>query len=353
MTVFKRGKSWCVQVYEPQTKRPRHIGTFPTRKEAKAAEQDATRKRATGGRETVKDFAARWPRDYPRPRQSTNLHNTERIRKFVSEHGNRRLDSITTSEARQWALKHPSDLSAIRAMFNDARRDDLILINPFLGLGIKQSRGRKDLPADWLTEQDIQKLEDAARLVHGSYGPVMAAMIRFASLTGVRPGELWALRFEDMVGDTLVVRRAMDSKTRTEQLPKNGKPRTIVLPARAREAVESMPRFQGQERIFVGPRGGQLWGGAFSALWQPVRNAAGRPDLTLHHMRHFCATRLLELGLSASDVAVQLGHTDNGALVLSTYGHPSEIAARARILQAVDGFESGEVAAMRERKAAG
>lgn len=28
---------------------------------------------------------------------------------------------------------------------------------------------------------------------------------------------------------------------------------------------------------------------------------------------------------------VQLGHTDGGALVMSTYGHPSEDAARARL----------------------
>jgi hypothetical protein len=31
---------------------------------------------------------------------------------------------------------------------------------------------------------------------------------------------------------------------------------------------------------------------------------------------------------------VQLGHTDGGALVMSTYGHPSEDSARARLLAA-------------------
>jgi hypothetical protein len=46
---------------------------------------------------------------------------------------------------------------------------------------------------------------------------------------------------------------------------------------------------------------------------------------------------MLELGLALVDVAVQLGHTDGGALVMSTYGHPSERAARARIAAAMDG----------------
>ena len=63
------------------------------------------------------------------------------------------------------------------------------------------------------------------------------------------------------------------------------------------------------------------------------------------------ATYLLELGLSPADVAVQLGHTDGGALVMSTYGHPSERAARARILTALDGHDQGELAPLRRRAA--
>jgi hypothetical protein len=53
-----------------------------------------------------------------------------------------------------------------------------------------------------------------------------------------------------------------------------------------------------------------------------VRAAFGRPTMALHELCHFCATYFLELGLAPADVAVQLGHTDGGALVMSTYGHP-------------------------------
>ncbi len=41
--------------------------------------------------------------------------------------------------------------------------------------------------------------------------------------------------------------------------------------------------------------------------------------------------------MSHVDVAVQLGHTDGGALVMSTYGHPSEDAARDRLRKAYEG----------------
>ena len=43
---------------------------------------------------------------------------------------------------------------------------------------------------------------------------------------------------------------------------------------------------------------------------------------------------MLELGVSHADVAVQLGHTDDGALVMSAYGHPPGDAARERLKQA-------------------
>ena len=67
---------------------------------------------------------------------------------------------------------------------------------------------------------------------------------------------------------------------------------------------------------------------------EPVRAAFGRPGMDYYELRHFCATHLLELGVSHADVAVQLGHTDGGALVMSTYGHPSKNAARERLKRA-------------------
>jgi hypothetical protein len=41
---------------------------------------------------------------------------------------------------------------------------------------------------------------------------------------------------------------------------------------------------------------------------------------------------LLERGVTPWDVAIQLGHTDGGQLVMERYGHPSEAGARARLL---------------------
>lgn len=352
MSVFKRpnGK-WVAQVYDPVTGGSRQVGTFSTRREARRAESAAMDQRTATGRETVGSFAARWPVDYPRPRASTNLHNAESVRPFATAHDHRRMDSITVEDARAWALRHPAQLLALRAMFNDARRSGMVMSNPFRELGIERSRGRRDLPSEWLTAADVKRLAQCAREVHAAngYGETVAGLLVFAAYTGLRPGELYALRHDDLGAETLEVKRAADSHTRSLTLPKNGRARTVVYPTMAREAVERVPRLAGVELVFPSPRGVQLWASSFLWTWNPVRAVFGRPTMALHELRHFCATYLLELGLAPADVAVQLGHTDGGALVMSTYGHPSDRAARARITAAMNGSEVGELRPLRGR----
>ena len=68
--------------------------------------------------------------------------------------------------------------------------------------------------------------------------------------------------------------------------------------------------------------------------------------MAFYELRHFACTHLLEMGASHADAAVQLGHTDGGALVMAVYGHPSEDGARARLHAAY------EADAFRARRAA-
>jgi integrase len=84
----------------------------------------------------------------------------------------------------------------------------------------------------------------------------------------------------------------------------------------------------------VTPRGRRFTKSSLYYYWNPVRAAFGRPGMDFYELRHFCATHMLELGVSHADIAMQLGHTDGGALVMSTYGHPTEDGARERVKRA-------------------
>lgn len=206
-----------------------------------------------------------WLAEYARPAPQRSYRYA--LQRFAAEFDRRRLGDFDRLTARAWANVHPqSNVRVVRAMFNVAINDGFHPgPNPFANLRLEQSRGRKDLVA--VTEDEL--------------------------------------------------------------LPKNGKQRVVILPPPARDALLEVPPRTDTRWLFVTERGRQVRKSSLLYYWNPVRAAYGRPGMDVYELRHFCATHLLELGVSHADVAVQLGHTDAGALVMSTYGHPSEDGARA------------------------
>lgn len=332
MTIYKRGTKWIAQVHDESTGRNRHLGTFGTKRDAAKAEATAYETRVRV-HELVSSFIDRWTRDYPRA-DSTNKHNSERVRRFRAAYGDKRLDAITRQQARTWALENKGEHSALRAMFTDALRDDLVHSNPFANLGVNRKKPKRKIEPGWMTAEDISRLAAAAHLVHRpGTADIVSSAILVSAYTGIRPGELFALERTDVVGNQLVISKAIRSNTKTLGTPKNGRTRTIVLPEIAAEAIEHTPRNH-ETLVFTTARGKQLYQPGWYGMWNPARVAAGFPNMQYYELRHWCATHLIELGLSPSDVAIQMGHTDGGILVQQVYSHAREDHARSRILDA-------------------
>ncbi|MGZ5360362.1 MAG: tyrosine-type recombinase/integrase, partial [Solirubrobacterales bacterium] len=139
--------------------------------------------------------------------------------------------------------------------------------------------------------------------VLGGYCGEMRAMITFAAWTGVRQGELFALQWDDVSEDEIIVRRSrkLDGSLGP---PKNGQSRTIPLLPPAR-VLDQVPRREGSPFVFHSPQGKPLIKGTHGWSWQKVK-AAARVEFRWHDLRHFCATQLLEMGLDHFAVSVQL-----------------------------------------------
>lgn len=331
----KRGKRWTASGYDKALGYTKHLGTFDTRKEATAAEADHVLKAKPTGAETCDRLAERWTVDYPRPRASTNRHNAERVKAFAEDFKGVKLADVDRPTARAWAMKHRSNLPAVRAMFGDAVRDGLVDLNPFSELRLPGSRGRKDLVT--LTETELVALADVAltdEMELEDFGREYRAMILFSGYVGLRPGELFALQRDDVNGQMCTIERSLSS-TGEIGPTKTGRTRTVIVPPAAQDALLEVPVHR-SGLLFTSPADRMWTQPLHHRYWSLLRRFGKRPGMDFYELRHCAATLLLERGISAADVAQQLGHTDGGQLVMSLYGHPSEAGARARILASWD-----------------
>lgn len=339
MTAFRRGNRWVAkftldhkQVWVPG-------GPWETKTQAKNAEaHHKAQLKARRSEETCASFADRWLVEWPRPTQATRRQYRASVERFAEHFGSTALDEVERLSARTWALSVPRGVSrVVSVMYEDARNVGLVETNPFSNLR---------LPIVERTDIHPPTLEEYRALLNGctvlgGYGAEVRAMLTFSAWTGIRAGELQALRWSDVGTDEI---RVVHSRQRdgTLKAPKNGKAEAMPFPPPAR-VLDTVPR-RPDEFVFHTARGMPLRQGSHFYAWRQVRARADvRPSIRWHDLRHFCATQLLEMGLDHFAVSVQLRHHDGGKLVMERYGHPSREAAKERLLAAfsLDSEESG------------
>jgi integrase len=94
-----------------------------------------------------------------------------------------------------------------------------------------------------------------AAKVQGEWGQlVLAPFILFAAHTGLRPGELYALRWEDinLTGNTVAVEWQWSQRERRLVRPKYDSTRVVFLPPAAKDALEAVARVRENE-VFSAP----------------------------------------------------------------------------------------------------
>jgi integrase len=200
-------------------------------------------------------------------------------------------------------------LNPIRHLFEVARHKWGLPIrdNPIALLGLKapdQKRERRLRPGEY------ERLKAAACTYRN---PLIKNMIDFAIATGMRRGEILAMKWPHI-----------DFSERTLLIPltKTGHARTIPL---AGGAVRVLAE-QSKNSEFVFP----IKGEAFRLAWDRITRRAEIEDLRFHDLRHEAISRLFEIGLTTPEVASISGHRD--ARMLFRYAH----AERKIILQKFD-----------------
>ncbi|WCO65290.1 tyrosine-type recombinase/integrase [Iamia majanohamensis] len=176
--------------------------------------------------------------------------------------------------------------------------------------------------------------------------PEFGRFLHLAAATGARRGELCALRWRDVDAENsaVVISRAIvevgqrltekDTKTHAARRIALDPGTLAVLVAQRAEVDDRAAQADatlGPEAFVFSrePDGSAPWApGYVTGQFQRLRKSVGLPQVRLHDLRYFAATRLIAAGVPVRTVSGRLGHA-NAATTLTVYAHFLEASDQA------------------------
>ncbi len=295
---------------------------------------------ATGEQRRLGEYLEDWLENVHKSklRIGTYINYKKLIRYIVADLGDIWLQKLT-----------PQQVQAFYAKKLDAKLSSKIVYNMHgvLHLALKNavrwglvSRNVCDLvtPPSIVSREVVPLTEEQARLlikhVRGHHLEVLLAM---AVVTGMRRGELLALRWSDIdfARSRLLVLHSVnfiEGYGYVEGKPKTaaGK-RVISLPeflldmlkehrTQQEERSKTATRWEDHDLVFPNLSGSYLHPGHMGEAFRKLLKEAGLPTIHFHDLRHSAASILLCMGVNVKVIQELLGHSDI-SITLRTYSH--------------------------------
>ena len=262
------------------------------------------------------------------------------------------LDRISPTTVRNWyatldaatPTRRAHAYALLRTIFTTAVADDLVASNPCRIRGGGSAKTRH--------QPEVATLHDLAVIV-GAIADRYRAMVLLAAWCGLRFGELAELRRADvdLVAGVLRVQRGV---TRAGGAVFVGDPksdagrRTVTIPPHLTSVLaDHLERHTASDRsalLFPARHGGHMAPSSLYRVWYPAREAAGRPDLRFHDLRHTGATLAAATGATLADLMNRMGHSTPAAAL--RYQHAAADRDKA-IALALSGFATDNVVPLR------
>jgi integrase len=212
--------------------------------------------------------------------------------------------------------------SRLRSVFEDALNDEIIDFNPFDRIALNKLLRQTTKPSDY--EVDPFDAGERGALLKAARADE-APMLRFWFNSGLRPGELMALRWTKVDWVNRKVRIDLNLVAKTEKGPKtDAGVRDVDLNDEAIAALiaQKSATFLAQEHVWHNPRTNTPWEADAQirkTLWQPLCTRSGVRYRNPYQVRHTFASAHLTAGANPWYVAQQLGHVDV-QMVFKVYG---------------------------------
>ena len=252
--------------------------------------------------------------------------------------GSRRVEKITADDIEQWRDELVDERGLSRRTVNKL----LINLGAILERAVKHHgllrNPAKDVPKlrvrydpnayDFFSPDEIAALGTAASSDQDR------AVYLTAAFTGLRMGELIALRWGDVDFNTEALHVYSSYSLGTLTAPKSGLTRTVPMAEQVRDLLKAQKKTVPQGRgdlVFPGERGEYLDGSALRRRYKKALKAAKLRPLRFHDLRHTFGSIAID---QATIVQVQawMGHAD--VQTTMKYMHHRSRAGDARLLSA-------------------
>jgi integrase len=203
-------------------------------------------------------------------------------------------------------------LTLMHAMFAFALRRGWCFRNPVAP--VEKPRGGRNLDVRFLDVQELEAL--LAATPTDARGTTERVLYLTAAMTGLRRGELLALRWQDVDWTAGVVRVRRNYTRGQFGTPKSRRSsRAVPLAQRVRDELRvhhEKSRFQGPaELVFPHPeRGVVLDPAKLRRRFQDAARRAGLRPVRFHDLRHTFGTRMAAAGAPLRWIQEWLGHSD-------------------------------------------
>lgn len=224
----------------------------------------------------------------------------------------------------------------LNMMLRYAVRMDYIATNPMKNVVTQKRKTitKKQLEDKYLETEQAQKIIEDMR--DPLYGNHIANFAEVIFLTGMRPGEALALRWDHIDLDNLKVKieYTLDYSTNGHAMAENGTVkndgsyRTIDIPLRVKEIFIEESNYQTlqdlkNDFVFISKTGNHLSINTINRRIKKTSQNLYGIVVTSHSFRHSHITLLAELGIPLKTIMDRVGHTDVNTTI-KVYTHVTE-----------------------------
>jgi integrase len=215
-----------------------------------------------------------------------------------------RDDLLAAGLAPRTVVRH---LTVAHGVFKHAVREHGIARNPASAELVDRPTVR------YSGEFDTFDAEELAALVRAAEDEQDGALFLTAAMTGLRQGELLALRWRDLdfAGQRVHVRRSWSRVAGQEKAPKSGKVRSVPLVAELVAPLDGLSRREhftaDEDLVFCSALGAHLNDHLLRRRYYAALKRAGLRALRFHDLRH-CFGSVAVRTFPLSDVQAMLGH---------------------------------------------